>query len=236
MLTTRKAVFLGLLGALLLPSASQTQSVPRGPIGSLWATAYVGVGFQGEYYDDIVQFSDGGTDFLKIDPGSSLVFGMQVGYRIRSSWTVQVNLATSSPDAEYIEDLRLRPDVRMKTTQLEVGILYDLSSFPVAGKIAPLMLGGGVSLTFHSLDRFSWGGNFVEPKTTSIGAHGLAALDVPVAPRISLRGQAKLAVIALSLSDLEEKVAIAEGGGVTAALDGRTISYFVISAGVTVRL
>ncbi len=229
-------LLLGFAGGLLLPASAGAQSTPLSPIGSFWVTPYLGVGFQGTYYDDVVQFSDGGMDFLKIDPGSALVYGVQLGYRHRSTWTVNLNVATSSPDAQYVEDLELRPDVDLRTTQLEVGLLYDLSSFPVGGKIAPFLIGGGLSLTFHSLDRFTWGGNFIEPSNTSIGVHGLAALDIPLVPKVSLRGQAKLAVISLSLSDVEEKIAIAEGGGVTATLDSETTTYFVISVGVTVRL
>lgn len=229
-------VILGCVGALLLPSSAGAQSTPLSPIGSFWVTPYLGIGFQGEYYDDVVQFSDGGTDFLRINPGSGLVYGVQLGYRFRPSWTLQVNVASSAPDAEYVEDLRLRPDVELRTSQLEVGVLYDLSTFPVGGKIAPFLLGGGLSLTFHSLDRFTWGGQFVEPSSTSIGVHGLAALDIPLAPKVSLRGQAKFAVISLSLGDLEEKIAFAEDGGVTATLDSGITTYLVISAGVTVRL
>jgi len=229
-------MLLGCAGALLLSSSAGAQSISLSPIGSFSVTPYLGIGFQGEYYDDFVQFSDGGTDLLRIDPGSGLVYGVQLGYRVGPSWTLQVNLATSSPDAKYVEDRKIRPDVELRTSQLEVGVLYDLSTFPVGGKIAPFLLGGGLSLTFHSLNRFRWKREVIEPSTTSIGVHGLAALDIPLAPKVSLRGQAKLAVISLSLGDLEKKIAFAEDGGVTATLDSGITTYLVISAGVTVRL
>lgn len=203
---------------------------------SLWVTPYLGIGVQGEYYDGVVQFSDGGTDLLRIDPGTGLVIGAQLGYRFRPALTLHVNVATSSPDADYVEDGTLRPDVELETTQLEAGLLYDLGSFPVAGAIAPLFIGGGLSLTFHSVDRFSWDGNVVQPSTTSIGVHGLIGLDVPVGPRVSVRGQGKVSVSPLARGGLEEKIALAEGGGVTASVDGGTSSYFVLSAGVTIRL
>ncbi len=51
--------------------------------------------------------------------------------------------STSTPEATYVEDNDVRPDVDLRTTQLELGLLYDLSTFPVAGKIAPFMIGGG---------------------------------------------------------------------------------------------
>ncbi len=229
-------VILGCAGALLLSSSAGAQSIPLSPIGSFWVTPYLGIGFQGEYYDDFVQFSDGGSDFLTINPGSGLVYGVQLGYRFRPSWTLHVNLATSSPDAEYKRDLKPQGDVELRTSQLEVGVLYDLSTFPVGGKIAPFLLGGGLSLTFHSLNRFRWKREVIEPSTTSIGVHGLAAIDIPLAPRVSLRGQAKFAAISLSLGDLEKKIAVAEPGDVTATLDSGTTTYLVISAGVTFRL
>jgi hypothetical protein len=132
--------------------------------------------------------------------------------------------------------LTLRPNVGLRSTQIEGGALYDLSTFPVAGKIAPLSVGGGLSLTIHTLNRFTWGGTFIQPRTTSLGVHGIAALDLPVAPKVSVRGQAKLVLSRLATGNLETKIAFAEGGGVTARLDTRTLTYLVISGGVTIRL
>lgn len=232
---------IALLGCAALflpgPAFAQARRAMRvlEPLGQFWVTPYLGVGFQNRYYDGVVRFSDGSTKFLTIDPGTDIVFGAQVGYRFRRAWTLYGNVATSSPDAGYVENLNLRPDVGLRTTQVEGGVLYDLRTFPVGGKIAPFSIGGGLSLTVHSLHRFTWDGNFIEPSTTSVGVHGLAALDIPLAPKLSLRGQAKLTLSRLARGDLEDKIAFAEGGGVTGRLDGKTLANFLISGGVTIR-
>jgi hypothetical protein len=204
-------------------------------LGSFWVTGYVGLGFQGKYYDGLVRFSDGSVDRLTIDPGSATVYGAALGYRFRPLWSLNLAVATSSPDAQYVEGTTLRPNVGLRTTQLDAGILYDLSQFPVSGKIAPFAVGGGLTLTFHSVNRFTWGGKVIEPNTTSVGVHGLAILDVPLAPNVSLRGQSKLTVSRLARGDLERKLAFAEGVA-SATLDGGTATYLVISVGVTLRL
>ncbi len=223
---------------LLLSSAMQAQ-VRRAPqpvqrLRAFSVTPYLAIGFQNTYYDGLVQFSDGSTKLLTIDPGSDLVLGAQVGYRVRPRWSALVNVATSSPEARFVEDGSLRPDLGLRTTQLEAGLLYDVSTFPMSGKVAPLSVGGGLSLTVHSVNRFSWDGNFVEPQTTSIGLHGLAALDIPLSPRVNFHGQTKLVLTPLSRGDLENKIALADGKP-AATLDGGTSTYFVISAGVTFR-
>lgn len=181
-------VLLGCAAIPSIPSGLWAQAGPLAPLGSFWVTPYLGLGFQAKYYDGVVRFSDGDVDLLSIGSASGLLFGAQVGYRFRKALTLHVNVATSSPDAQYVENGSLRPDVNLQTTQLEAGALYDLGTFPVAGKIAPILLGGGVSFTFHSVGRFVWDGRFVEPRTTSVGVHGLIGLDIPIAPKLSLRG------------------------------------------------
>lgn len=226
--------------ALLLPGPALAQAARATgvlePLGSFWVTPYLGIGLQNKYYDGLVHFSNGGTDLLVIDPGAGIVFGVQVGYRFRPAWTFYGDLATSSPDAGYIENRTLRPDIGLATTQIEAGVLYDVGTFPVAGKIAPLSIGGGLSLTVHTLQRFTWGGTYVAPTTTSVGLHGLAALDIPLAPKVSVRAQTKLTVSRLARGDLEQKIAFAEGPGLTATLDGRTLTHLLIAAGITIRL
>ena len=224
-----------LLALFLLPNAARAQSTPESTMGSFWITPYLGVGFQGEYYDDFVQFSDGGTDFLTIDSRKRIVFGVEMGYRLQESWSLRFNLGTASPDAQYVEDLSLRPEAELKTTQFEMGLLYDLGTFPVGDKVAPFQIGGGLSATFHSLDRFSWDGGFINPRATSFGVHGLAAVDIPLGPKLSLRGQGKLSVTPLSFDDLEDKISAAEGGGVKANLESHTMTDIVFSVGLSIR-
>lgn len=233
----RSAMVFLVIGWTVAPSSGAAQQAgSAGGIGSVWITPYLGVGIQGDYYNGVVQFSDGGTDLLAIAGGTAPVLGVQLGYRFRRALTIHANLSTASPNVDFVEDGTPRPDVDVRTTQFDLGLLYDVGSFPVAGRIAPIFLGGGATFTFHSLDGFQWDDNFVQPGTTSIGFHGFLGFDVPVGPRISIRGQGKLSVTPLALGDLEEKIAIAEGGGVTAQVDGGTQSYFVLAAGVTIRL
>jgi len=226
-------------GMLLLPSLAAAQARPQKqapkPAGAIWVAPYIGVGFQTAYYDNVVQFSDGSSSFLTVDPGSSVLLGLQAGYRFSPKWTLHLNASTSSPNAEYIEDLTPRPDNDLRTTQLEAGLLYDVAALRVGRNNAPLSVGGGLSLTSHSLNRFTWNGNAIRPSTTSIGAHALAALEIPLAPKLNFRGQAKVTVTPLSLGDLEQKIAAAEGGPVTASLDAGTSTSFQMLFGVSYR-
>ena len=221
---------------LLLPGPARAQAVPLSPLGSFWVTPYVGVGFQGEYHDAVVQFADGDRELLRLEPGSAIVYGVHAGYRSGTALTVQASLSLSVPEATYVEDNNIRPKVDLKTTQFDLGLLYDLSTFPVAGRIAPFLIGGGLSFTFHSFDPFRWDDDFIEPSSTSIGVHGLAALDIPLAPKLSLRGQAKLTATSLSLGDLNDKIGLAEGTAIANTLDGGISTYLVLSAGLTFRL
>jgi opacity protein-like surface antigen len=231
-------------GVLLLPSLAAAQARPetrapqtRAPQAAqgIWVAPYIGFGVQSAYYDGVVQFSDGSSAFLTVDPGTSAVLGMQLGYRFNPKWTLQVNLSTSSPNAAYIEDLAPRPDKSLRTNQFEAGVLYDATSFRVGRNKAPLSIGGGLSLTSHSMKQFTWNGNAIRPSTTSLGAHGLAALEIPLAPKLNFRGQAKVSVTPLALGDLEKKIAAAEGGGVTASLDSKTSIAFQMLFGVSYR-
>lgn len=232
----RMFLLLACAGVLLLPGQGWAQTAPLSPLGSFWLTPYLGIGFQGEYHDAVVQFADGDRELLRLDPGSAIVYGVQAGLRTGTAVTVQANLTYSVPKARYIEDTDIRPNVDLKTTQLELGLLYDVSTFPIGGKIAPFLIGGGLSLTFHSFDPFRWDDVFIQPSSTSIGVHGLAALDIPLAPKVSLRGQAKLTASSLALGDLNDKIAFAEGTAIASSLDGGISTYFVLSAGLTFRL
>ena len=228
-------VLIGCAAVGLSPSRAVAEGLGAVPLPSFSITPYVGVGIQSEYYDHVVRFSNGETELLAIDPGNSAVFGVNVGYHFDTPWSIYADAATSSPEAEYVENGELRADIGLTTSQFEAGILYDISSFPVAGRIAPLLIGAGASLTRHSLQRFTWNDTFVEPNGTSIGVHALAALDIPLAPKLSLRGQGKWTLSALSLGDVEEKIAAAQGGGLTADLERQTSSYFVFSLGLALR-
>ncbi len=232
----KRFLLLACAGVLLLPGDGWAQAAPLSPLGSFWLAPYLGVGFQGEYHDAIVVFADGDRELLRLDPGTAIAYGVQVGYRTGMAWTVHANLSHSVPEARYVENNNVRPNVDLKTTQLELGLLYDLSTFPIADKIAPFFIGGGLSLTFHSFDPFRWDDEFIEPSSTSIGVHGLAVLDIPLAPKVSLRGQAKLTASSLALGDLNDKIAFAEGTAIVNSLDGGIATYFVLSAGLTFRL
>jgi hypothetical protein len=63
----------------------------------------------------------------------------------------------------------------------------------------------------------------------------VAALDIPLAPKLAFHSQAKLTMTPLSLGDLEEKIAAAQGGGVTATLDAGMSSYFQLLIGAAYR-
>jgi hypothetical protein len=221
---------------LMLPGAADAQARPQARTpqqrsSGVWVAPYIGVGFQSNYYDGVVQFSDGGTDFLTVDPGSTALIGLQIGYRVSPKWTLHGNISTASLNAQYIEDLTPRPDSDLRTTQIEAGALYDVGALRLGKDKAPISVGGGLSLTTHSMKQFTWNGNAIRPSTTSLGAHALAALDIPLAPKLTFHGQAKLSVTPLSLGDLEEKIAAAEGGGLTASLDAGTSSYFQLLFG-----
>ena len=51
------------------------------------------------------------------------MYGVRAGYRTGMAWTVQANLSYSVPEARYTENNNSRPNVDVKTTQLELGLL-----------------------------------------------------------------------------------------------------------------
>jgi hypothetical protein len=235
---TRTLVFAGTV--LLLPAAAQSQArtpAPARPAAAsrLWIAPYFGAGFQNNYYDGLVQFSDASSAFLTLDPGTSTVLGVQLGYRLSPKWSVQGSLSTAAPNASYIENLTLRPDQHLRTTQIDAGLLYDAAALRVGKDKAPITIGGGLSLTSHSIKNFLWNGNTIRPGATSVGAHVVAGLDIPLAPKVSFHSQAKLSLTPLSRGDLEEKIGAAQGGGVTATLDGGTSTYFQLNLGAAYR-
>ncbi|HEY6783367.1 MAG TPA: hypothetical protein VI159_00360 [Gemmatimonadales bacterium] len=220
---------------VLVAGPLQGQARANNPVGTFWVMPYVGVGFENRFYDGIVTFSNAKTKSLLIDPGSAIVVGAEAGYRFRAAWSVYAGVSTSSPTGQYIENLTLQPDVTLKTTKLDAGVLYDVLTMPVGGKSALLSIGGGISLTMQSLHQFSWKGNTVEPSSSSAGLHALAALDIPLGSKLSFNAQTKLTVSSLARGNLQNEIALAEGGGVTAQLDSRTLTDFLISGGLRIR-
>ncbi len=83
----------------LLPGSARAQAVPLSPLGSFWLTPYVGVGFQGEYHDAVVQFADGDRELLRLEPGNAIVYGVHAGYRSGTVLTMQASLSLSVPEA-----------------------------------------------------------------------------------------------------------------------------------------
>jgi hypothetical protein len=196
-------------------------------------TPLVGLGVWGDYYQGPVLFSDGDRDFLEIEPDAGVTVGLQLSYYLTERLAVYVGATYASPDADYVEDRNVRPDIELKTLDVDLGVLFDVARF---GSVTPstFALGGGLSVVSHSPEGMVWDGERIEPTTTSLGVHGLGALDLGLTALLALRVQLELGVVALRLDDLEEALAFADNEA-AADLDSEAVTYAQASIGLTLR-
>lgn len=231
-----RTLFVALVILLLGPNFASAQRAAKTTPQKTWLSPSIGFGSHGTFYNGILKFSDNSVDFLMIDPGSAFTLGLQIGHRFQPSLTGYLSLSTSSTQARYIEDLTVRPSLDLRTTLFEVGILHDIGNLKSGPTGIPIQLGGGLSLVTNKLKNFAWDGILITSSSTSLGFHGLGALEIPFEPSISFRGQIRMNFTAPSYGDLEKKIAAAEGGGVTASMDSGWITDLGIRAGLSFNL
>jgi hypothetical protein len=196
-----------LAGAVLLLSSTPARGGPAPARARFSLTPHMGIVAESEYVEGPVQFSNGDVDFISIDPDTGLLVGLDVGYRFGERLSGFVALSYATADAGYVEKDNLRPDVDLDTVRIQPGLLFDVASFGST----TLAIGGALSFDFVSVDRLVWHDRLVHPDTTEVGLLGLAALDVGLTNRLSLRAQLGLEVSHPFLGDLEDNLALAEG-------------------------
>lgn len=186
-----------------------------------------GVSNQSKYVESAVAFSDGGIDFISIQPETGLSIGLCAGYRFTPRVTGYLALIYANADADYVEDGNFRPQVEVATTTLDAGALFSAT----AGPKFELGVGGGISLASQDLDGARWNGNPIGSSTSAFGLHLLVAADFPVSANTSIRGQFRLAFLSQNLSDLEQDLAVADGE-LSSRVDEDTITDLGLAAGV----
>lgn len=231
-----RTLFVALVIFLLGPNFASAQNSTKTTHQKTWLSPSIGFGSQGTFYNGIISFSDSSVDFLMIDPGSAFTLGLEIGHRFQPSLTGYFSLSTSLAGARYIEDLTVRPKLDLRTTRFEFGILHDIGKIKSGPTWIPIQVGGGLSLVSTKLKNFTWDGILISSSSTSLGFHGLGALEIPFGPNTSFRGQIRLNFTSPSYGDLEKKIAAAEGGGVTASMDSGWITDLGIRAGVSFSL
>lgn len=167
----------------------------------------IGAGTHGHYHDGFVRFSNGDLEFLSVDPGASLNVALAGRYPLGARLDLHGALWFGRANARYIEGDDIRPEVSISTTTVDLGVSYRV----VVGPTVHVGVGGGLFFASQAVGDMTWDRAVIEPRTSVIGLHGLATLDVPLADRLMFRAALRLGVGAPGLGDLEGELARAEG-------------------------
>jgi hypothetical protein len=197
--------------------------------GKFSLTPHVGIIAESDLVDGRVRFSDGDIDFISVDPGTGVFAGIDVGYRVAERVTGFIGLSYASSDADYVERNNVRPDVEVDTIRIQPGIVVDVAAF---GSSA-LVLGGGVTLAFLSVDRLVWNGNAVEPAAQAVGLFGLAGVNIGITPAIAFHARLGLEISKPFLDDFEDELALADGEA-AAELDSEARTAMLLALGLNI--
>jgi hypothetical protein len=216
---------LAVLGASLAAGAE-----PASSGSGVTLTPHIGVVAESEYVEGPVHFSNGDVDYISIDPDTGLLIGVDLAYRFSGRVSGFLTLAYAAADAGYVEKDRLRPDVGLDTVRIQPGVRFDVASFGSS----TLAFGAGLSLDFISVDGLVWHDRAMAPDSASIGLFGLAALDVGLTSRLTLRAQLDLELSHPFLGDLERQLALAEGER-DASVDEDARTALILGLGLGIR-
>ena len=83
---------------------------------SLTLSPFLGVVSESDVVNGAVRFSDGGVDFISIEPELGLMIGVELGLQLRPKLVGMLALSYASADATYFEDDTQRPDIGVSTS------------------------------------------------------------------------------------------------------------------------
>lgn len=224
-------------------------SSPGSGQGTAWSVSpTVGITFHGNYYDDEVVTTFGGsdeieTDVTEIDPGASVRVGGRVGYDFAPGVRFHGGVFGSWPDADVSvgvgEERRVQSDADVRVLEFTGGATVELGD--VTASRLPLYLGGDIGLVNHSFDEIQWEDEFIDPSTTAIRFGARAGVEYPLASRVSLRGELGQTFVWGAYGDFEDEIAAVEARdeGLEEAdtdFEGNSFSFFSLEAGLSLEL
>lgn len=214
---------------VLAPATANAQGDK--PAGRFFLTPHLGVTSESDLVEGPVRFSDGGIDFISIEPATGLLIGLELGYALGPKLDGVLALSYATADARYVEDGDLRPDVNLDTIRIQPGVMYNIVD---SGKVG-VAVGGGLTLARLSLDGMSWNDRSVDAVSTAIGVFGAGGLDVGLSARASLHVHLALEVTRPSYGDIEDELAIADGEAAS-DVDHDLRQALLLAVGVTFAL
>lgn len=199
------------------------------PAAKVSLTPHLGVVGESRFVDGPVAFSDGGVDFIRIDPDTGILLGLEIGVLFRPKLRGVLALSYASADATYFEDNELRPDLDIDTIRIQPGVMVTVLQ---AGK-TDLAFGGGLTIARYAIDNMIWNDTVISPGSTSIGLFGAGALDVALTPKVAFHTHLALELNRPAYGDLEDALAFADNeAGATVDHDGRTALVFVVGVAI----
>jgi hypothetical protein len=196
-------VLVAFLAGLSSPALAQEAASPA----TFVLTPMIGVTMESDVVSGPVAFSDGGVDFISIEPDAGLLLGLELGYRFRPSLMGVLALSYATADAQYIEDNNLRPDLSIDTIRIQPGVMASVLQ---SGSL-DVGVGGGLTIARIEIDDLVWNDRFRNVSSTAIGLFGAASLDIALSDLVSFHTHLALEVTRPSYGDLEDELAIADG-------------------------
>ncbi len=214
-LARRLSIVLISVAVSVTPALAQPPSEPS----TFSLTPHLGVTSESSYVDGPIVFSDGGVDFILVEPSSGVLAGLELSYRFSSKLAGVLGVSYAMADARYIEDNDLRRDVGFDTLRIQPGVMASI----VSSDKVTFDLGGGLTIYQISIDGLVWNDRRVDPSGAALGLFGAAAIDVPLSSRLAFHSHLLLEASRPSFGGFEDDLAFADGeAGAEVEHDTRT--------------
>lgn len=199
-----------------------------------------GGSLQSDFYNGSIDFSGGTNSSLRIGGPSTAVFGLLVEGNRSGKWGLRLSAGFSKGNADYVEATQTRPPVSLQSVQLEVGVVYSVAQLGTEDSPMRLAIEYGPSVTQHYLKDLIWNGQSVPSvRTTVLGAHisgSLAWNPKPLGNSLAIILGIKATVSELRLGKLADRLAAAQGAGLSASLQESSSTMLVYFLGIGINL
>lgn len=223
----RVNVLLAIVFVVSVPGSVAAEAPSR----SISLTPHIGVVAESDLVSGTVRFSDGGVDFISVEPDAAPLIGVELSVQLQPKLYGVVALSFAVGDARYIEDGELRPDVGIQTFRLQPGVMANIAK---VGKTR-FGVGGGLTIARISVDDMVWSDRRIEPRLLAIGLFGAGSIDIDLSPRIALHGHLALEIARPTYGNLEDELALADGE-VSSNVEHDLRTGFVLAIGVAFAL
>jgi len=219
------------LTVILLASPSAAIAQQASEPAAFAITPHIGVTSESAFVDGPIVFSDGGVDYVLVEPRTGVLLGLELSYWFSKKLAGVLALSYATADARYIENNDLRRDVGIDTLRIQPGVMVNVLGTDKFG----LDVGGGLTIARISLDSLVWNDRVISPSSTAIGLFGAAGIDVTLTPRLSFHSHLMLELSRPSYGDFEDEIARADGE-TGADVDHNTRAALILAIGLSIGL